>query len=367
LPPLFFHARLNPPFRLVQHRLSRQIHEITLSVDTLTHALASYTLMRAAFPRAPRAVWPVVIVAGIGADVDGFSAAFGPAAYLTWHLTLTHSLVAAVFFAALCALIYRVLAPESLRTRFSPAAVLLLTLIAGCLHLAMDVCQSDGVSLLWPFGARRISADWLPTLDPVILAFLIAAILLPELLRLVSAEIGARDKKPRGQTGAIIGLSLVLLYVGARAIFHSNAVGALESVSYRGELPRRVAAYPVSTSFLTWNGVVETVSALCEIRVTATSGASLNPDAGVTLHKPEPSPQLDVARSAPSAQAFLRVAQFPKATIEKTETGFRVELRDLRYTATGQSKREILAVVELNAAGTIADQELVWAQERKSR
>ena len=336
-------------------------------MDVVTHALASFALMRAAFPRAPLAVWPVVIVAGIGADVDGFSAAFSPAAYLRWHLTFTHSLVAAVFFAGLCALLYRVLAPESLRTRFSAVALFFLTLLAGCLHLAMDVCQSDGVSLLWPFSTRRISADWLPMLDPIILAFLIAAILLPELLRLVSAEIGAKDKKPRGQTGAIIGLSLVLLYVGARAILHSNAVGALESLNYRSEPPRRVAAYPVSTSLITWNGIVETESALREIRVNATSGATLNPDVGVTLHKPEPSPQLDVARSAPSAEAFLRVAQFPKATIEKTETGFRVELRDLRYTATGQSEREILALVEINPAGTIVNQELVWAQERKSR
>jgi len=42
-------------------------------------------------------------------------------------------------------------------------------------------------------------------------------------------------------------------------------------------------------------------------------------------------------------------------------------LRDLRYTATGQSEREILALVEINPAGTIVSQEIVWARERKSR
>lgn len=336
-------------------------------MDIGTHALASFALMRATFPRAPRTVWPVVIVAGIAADIDGISAAFGPGAYLKWHLTFLHSLLAALLFAALSALLYRILAPEALRNRFSPAAVLVLTLIAGGLHLVMDLCQSDGISLPWPVSTRRISADWLPTLDPIILAILIAAILLPELLRLVSAEIGARDKKPRGQTGAIIALSLIALYIGARAMLHSNAVGALESVTYRGELPRRVAAYPVSTSLFTWNGLVETESALHEITVNATSGTPLNAYAGVTLHKPEVSPLLDTARSTPSAAIFLRVARFPKATVEKTETGFRIDLRDLRYAAAGGSEREILAIVELNPAGVIVNQELVWAQDSKSR
>jgi inner membrane protein len=336
-------------------------------MDIGTHALASFALMRAAFPRAPRAVWLVVIVAGIVANIDGISAAFGPAAYLIWHLTFIHSLLTAVLLATLCALLYLVLAPATLRNRFSPVAVLVLTLLAGCLHLAMDVCQSDGLSVFWPISTWRIAADWLPTLDPIILAILIAGILLPELLRLVGAEIGAKDKKPRGQTGAIIALSLIAIYVGARATLHSNAIDALESVSYRSELPRRVAAYPVSTSLSTWNGIVETESALHEIAVNVTSAASVNPDAGVTLHKPEASPLLDTARGVPSAAAFLRVARFPKATIEKTESGFRVELRDLRYAAAGESERELLAIVELNPAGVIVSHEVVWARDWKSR
>lgn len=336
-------------------------------MDIGTHALASFALMRAAFPRAPRTVWPLLIVAGITADVDGISAAFGPRAYLKWHLTFLHSLLAAVLFAALCALLYRVLAPESLRSRFSPAAVSYLTLLTASLHLAMDACQSDALSVFWPVSSRRIAADWLPALDPVILAILIAAILLPELLRLVSAEIGAKDEKPRGQTGAIIALSLIALYVGARATFHSNAIGTLESVTYRGELPRRVAAYPVPTSLFTWNGIAETDSALHELTVNTSSATALNPDSGVTLHKPEASPLLETARNAPSAVAFLRVAQFPKATIEKTETGFRIGLRDLRFAAAGDAERELLALVELNPAGMIVNQELVWARDSKNR
>ena len=83
-------------------------------------------------------------------------------------------------------------------------AAFLVTLCAALLHLAMDSCQSSGVMLFWPFSSRRIAADLLPRIDPWILTILIACIALPELLHLVSSEIGAKSSKPRGQTGALI-------------------------------------------------------------------------------------------------------------------------------------------------------------------
>jgi hypothetical protein len=183
----------------------------------------------------------------------------------------------------------------------------------------------------------------------------------------VSDEIGAKDKKPQGQLGAIIALAIVALYIGARATLHSRAVAALDSRTYGGELPRRVAAFPASTSPLTWNGIVETESALHEIKVSVAPGASFNPDAALTIHKPEASPLLDTARNDPLAAVFLRIARFPKATIEKTDRGYRVELRDLRYAVAGESGREIAALFELNPDGKIVDRELLWAKDLRGR
>src|SRR5439155_4179177 len=45
-------------------------HEITLPMDPLTQALASYTLKRAAFPHVPRSTTIVMLVAGTIADLD---------------------------------------------------------------------------------------------------------------------------------------------------------------------------------------------------------------------------------------------------------------------------------------------------------
>jgi inner membrane protein len=336
-------------------------------MDVGTHVLASFALTRAAFPRAPRSVLPIALAAGVIADLDEISAAFGPVAYLNWHRTYTHSLLTAILLAVFLALSYRFFAPQHLRSPFSFIAIFALTLLAQCLHLLLDACQPDGVLLFWPFSAARIAKDWLTFVDPVILAVLVVAILLPELFHLVSDEIGARDKKPRGQLSTAIALAAIALYIGARATLHSNAVAVLDSRTYHGELPRRVAAFPISTSPLTWNGIVETESALHEITVSIGQSSSFNPDASVTIRKPEASPVLDAASNDSLAIAFLKVARFPKATIEKTESGYQVELLDLRYPVAGESKREIAALFELNLAGKIVHRELIWARDLRRR
>jgi inner membrane protein len=336
-------------------------------MDVGTHVLTSFALTRAAFPRAPRSVLPIALAAGAIADLDEISAVFGPAAYLNWHRTYTHSLLTAILLAVLLALLYRFVASQKLRSQFSFVAIFVLTFLAQCLHLLLDHCQPDGVLLFWPFSAARIAKDWLTFVDPVILAVLVAAILLPELFHLVSDEIGARDKKPRGQLSAVIALGVIALYIGARATLHSYAVVILDSRTYHGELPRRVAAFPVSTSPFTWNSIVETESALHEITVSVAQSSSFNPDASVTIYKPEASPVLDTARNDPLAIAFLSVARFPKAAIEKTETGYQVEVQDLRYAVAGESKREIAALFELNPAGKIVHRELIWARDLRRR
>jgi len=45
------------------------------------------------FPRASWRTLLAILFTGIVADVDSLSASFGPAAYLRWHRTITHSLV----------------------------------------------------------------------------------------------------------------------------------------------------------------------------------------------------------------------------------------------------------------------------------
>ena len=336
-------------------------------MDVATHALASAALARIVLPRAPRVAWAVIIAAGTIADLDELSAIPGPSAYLAWHRTYTHSLVESLIVGAVLTIAYLFLSRTPAPLRLSPARLFATLLLAGWLHLAMDACQSEGITLFWPFSARRIAADWLANVDPWIITILIAAILLPELLRLVSDEIGAKDKRPRGRIGAIIGLALIILYIGLRANFHSTALAAMQARTYRGESPRRAAAFPELASLITWHGIVETDSALHELTVNAAPGSSFDPEASVTLFKPEPSPMLEQARDSDAAKKFLSVARFPKATIEKTPDGYVVELRDLRYAAAGETRREIAVRVTIDPNGKLADDALVWARDLHRR
>ncbi len=237
---------------------------------------------------------------------------------------------------------------------------------AAFLHIAMDACQSSGVWLFWPFSSQRFATDWLPRIDPWILTILMLCIALPELLRLVSSEIGAKSKKPRGQIGALVGLALVLIYIGARATLHSNAIATMESRTFHGESPRRVSAFPETLSLYTWHGVVETESALNQIEVDASSSRNFDADASMRLFKPEPSPTLDAARNTATAKNFLATARIPKASVEKTEEGYIVTLRDLRYAAAGETQREVAALIEFDLNNKVISQELVWAHEPRN-
>ncbi len=329
-------------------------------MDPITHGLASYVLKRAAFPRLARPVTLAVLFAGTIADLDGQSARFGPSAFLTFYRTCFHSLLAAVLFSLLVTLPFLLRKPHSAEKQTSPPLIFLAALSASVLHLLMDVCQSTGVELFWPFSPRRFALDWIARLDLWVMGILLAGVLLPTLSGLVTDEIGAKSKGPKGRMGASVALAVMLLYFGARAILHSNAVAAAQSRTYRGESPRRVAVFAESGSPLRWHGIIETESALHEVQVEVGPAAKFDPDSARTSYKPEPSPALDAARNTSVARRFLQAARFPKASVEKTPEGFQITLRDFPYTHEIRSGLRVQATIDTDPAGKVLSQQLTW-------
>jgi len=329
-------------------------------MDPLTHALASYTLKRAAFPRVARSTTISMLLAGTIADIDLLSKFAGPSAFLSFYRTYFHSLLAAVLHSLVITLLLYLRKRAQTENSPPPLGVFAAALAAYLLHLLMDLCQSAGVELFWPFSPRRFALDWLPHLDLWILGILLAGILFPTLSRLVTEEIGAKSKGPRGKVGASLALAAMILYVVLRFVLHGNALAALESRSYRGESPRKTAAFPESGSPFRWLGIVETVSALHEVEVDVSPGASFNPDAALTSYKPEPSPALDAARDTAVARRFLQVARFPKATVEKTPGGFHIILRAFPYSRVVSPGLRVHALIDTDPSGKILSQELAW-------
>jgi membrane-bound metal-dependent hydrolase YbcI (DUF457 family) len=336
-------------------------------MDVGTHVLASIALTRALVPRARLRAWIAIVTAGTLADIDALGAIFGPSAYLDWHHTYTHSILATAIVGVILGIAYFLLRQRSASAAVHKGLFLSTVLLAGFLHLAMDACQSDGITAFWPFSARRVAADWLPSVDPWIIAILIAAILLPELSRLVRDEIGAKNRHPRGQIGAIVALILTIIYVGVRADIHAGVLATIQARTYRAESPRRAAAYPEYTSLFTWHAIVETDRALLQLTIDAAPGASFDPETGTTLFKPEPSPILDAAQNTESAKKFLRMAKFPKASMEKIPDGYQVQIRDLWYVVSGETRHEIIAMIRTDTTGRVTDDNLLWARPLRSR
>ena len=336
-------------------------------MDLGTHALASLALSRAIFPRAPRLLWAFTIPAGVIADVDAFSAIISASAYLNWYRTYTHSVLVSLLIACILSVSYRMLASRELLSRLSAGIVFVAVLLAQWLHLAMDAAQWQGVELFWPINPARIALDWLPAIDPWIVTILIASIVLPEFFHLIGSEIGAKDKRPRGFVGAIVGLVMMLSYVGLRADLHATAVAQMQNRSYAGELPRQVAAFSDFVSLVTWHGVVDTESALHLVAVHINTSRRSALDPGINLFKPEANALLQAAQATEAAKNFLRVARFPKATIQKMDTGSEVQIRDLRCAAAGELKREPMVTVDFDPAGKIISGEIVWASREMAR
>jgi inner membrane protein len=333
-------------------------------VDPLTHGLASFALQRGFFPGARwRAVF-AIIIAGLIADIDRFSSSFGPAAYLRWHRSATHSIVF-VLVLALATIVFKRLRRNNAVADSWSGLTWIAVVSASSLHILMDLLQTDALAPLWPFSTRLFSLDLAPSIDPWLLVILAATILFPELVHLVSDEIGSRNKRPRGRAGAITGLAFALLYFALRGLLHGNAVIALEARTVAGEMPRRVGAFPDAASPFLWHSIVETESALHLADMRSMGGEVSYASSVTKLRKPEASPMLSAAQASPAAAELLKTARFPKAVVQKETEGYSVEIHDLKDQAT-ESRRAIFADVNLDTAAKVVSSELQW-QKTSSR
>src|SRR5580704_8042143 len=176
----------------------------------------------------------MLVVSGIAADLDFLSYFGGPSAYLRFHRGVLHSVPGSIVLVCALALLLwalprrRAANNSALNSpRLSFLAALAICGVGTVVHLFFDLASGIGVQLLWPFQQTWSGWDLVSTLDPWILVVLVAGLALPEVLRLVSEEIGERNRGPRGHVAAIVTLLLLLLYFGARAGLHSRAVGEL--------------------------------------------------------------------------------------------------------------------------------------------
>ena len=343
-------------------------------MEPVTHALTSLALARVGQRRLPRFGKAMLVVAGVAPDLDYASYLGGAGSFLRYDRTLLHSLLSSFLLTiALAAAFYFVALHREKKTseledsqapRLTFGTAFLVCTIGIAAHLLLDVLSGVGVRLLWPFRARWFAFDLLRDFDIWILMFLIAGLLLPMLIGLVSEEIGERKKRASGGGSAIAALALILLYVGAREMLHSRAVDLLESHDYHGRVALAVGAFPESTSPLEWRGVVSTDNTIEELGVPLGFGREFDPEHSATQYKPDDSPVLEAGEETAAAQRFLKYARFPIAGVVQTGDGYQFELRDARFAGDDDSPCNILVRVRIGGDMRILEQGFLFASRR---
>ncbi len=337
-------------------------------MEILTHALVSLLLARAGQKLLPRYGEAMLVVSGVAADLDFLSYFGGPSAFLRFHRSALHSVFGSVALVCVLAFVFwavgRRLAEK--KSTSNLPALSFLAAVAVCAagvaaHLVLDLASGNGVQLLWPFRSGWTSWSLLSNLDPWILVLLVLGLLLPEVFRLVSEEIGQRAQGPRGQRAAVVTLLLLLIYVGVRAGLHSRAVDELNAREYRGAAPLDVGAFPAALSPFAWRGVVSTDNAIDAVEISLAPGAGFDPDRAVVHYKPEDSAALVAAENTAAAKIFLRYARFPLAGLERGDEGYRFTLRDMRFAPGDRSADNIIVRVELSGDLQVKRQEFRYA------
>ena len=223
-------------------------------------------------------------------------------------------------------------------------------LLAALSHLLLDYTTAYGIRLFEPFNYRWYSWDIVYIVEPLMLLALVAGLAFPALLGLVSQEVGARSKVPRGRTGAIVALVCVVIIWGVRDYQHRRALTALNSFLYHQERPLRIGAYPYMINPFAWHGVVEATDFFETVPVNS-QGPDVDHQAGIQFFKQPQTDAVRAADSSPFGQVYLDWAAFPyvhQETDPEGHPGYLVKFQDLRYTYPGSRRAPLGGYVVLD-------------------
>ncbi|MGA8100560.1 MAG: metal-dependent hydrolase [Candidatus Acidiferrales bacterium] len=337
-------------------------------MDPATHTLFSLALARAGASRLTRGATGLLIVSGVAADLDLLSYFGGPNTFYRFHGTLLHSVTGscllALAIAGLAMFLDRCRAaqrpPGTPPLRFP--GVLAACAIGCGGHLILDGFGDNPMRLWWPFYNRWWCLNFTATFALWIFLILLAGAALPALFRLINEEIGERKKGPQISKGAVAALLLVAAAIGWRGWMHRRAEDLLFSRQYHGAAPVRAAAFPEIVTPLAWRGVVATDNSLETLEVSFAPGSVFDPDRSIREYKPDPSPALDAAERTATAQLFLAYAQFPAASFQQADDGYRLVLRDLRYASDVHGLPHLIAEIDLDLHVRVTREGLRFAQ-----
>ncbi len=207
-------------------------------MDPLTHALVGVGVAALTGDKLSLTN-PLHLGAVLGAlapDLDIILQLYGDMPYLTHHRGSTHSIPGALLTSAvIAAVLWLGWGGRHL------SLIFLWTVLGAVSHLLLDVLNSYGAKILWPFSHKRYSLNLLVLADPVMIALFAGVILWPGMSGLVASTV----------------FWAALSYLGLRFYLRWN-VYRLLARKYASEGIQRIVVMPALVSLWNWSFVVET-------------------------------------------------------------------------------------------------------------
>jgi inner membrane protein len=305
-----------------------------ISLEPITHFLTGAVLARAGFNRKTALATATMTLAAEAPDLDVFSEFKGPVYGFAHHRGFTHSFLGLVLTSAVVTgfmyLIWRLRGRKTNIPNILPLWGLLfgLSYLAGLSHILLDFTNNYGVRPFWPFSERWYEWGTAFIVEPPMLLFLCAGLVLPAIF--------SRSKpKPRGRLAAILALICIVLMWTGRAYTKSKIEQALKRQTFHSEPALRVSAYPywLPDSHwkirLRWSAVVETSTSYVTSEVDP-STLLLNANMAV-IPKTVETPAILAAKRSYVGRVYLDWARYPMVTERSGGEDLVVSFWDLRF------------------------------------
>ena len=290
-------------------------------MEPVTHFLTGACIGRAGLNRKTAYATLVAVLAAEAADIDVLWGLAGPVEGLKHHRGITHTFVAVPVLAAVVvglvwfferwrqarktrkanSLSQSAKAPQELHWGW----LYLTALVAALSHLMLDWTNNYGLRPFFPFSPRWYAGSFVFIAEPVLLALLSLALIMPWLLGLADSEIGAKKKKFRGRGWAIFALTGMVLLWGWRCAEHGRARALVENTQIATAPVKRMALEPYPVNLFHWHAILETEGYYQTAEINTLSGEIASDPRRDVLYKPPATAATEAAKRTLLGQVYM--------------------------------------------------------------
>ena len=334
-------------------------------MEPVTHFLTGACISRAGLNRKTAYATVAAVLAAEAADMDIFWGFAGPVEELKHHRGITHTLIGAPVVAAVVVGAVGLLhlwldkrykrreaarvkdpgAPEVHRQPVNWLWLYGIALIAALSHLVLDWTNNYGVRPFFPLNPRWYAGSIVFIAEPVLWALLFAAMLMPWVLGLADAEIGARKTRFRGRGWAIFALVGMVSLWAWRWNEQAAARASLENIQVTSAPISRMAFEPYPVNPYRWHAIMETPAYFQTAEVNTWTGDVETDARENTIYKPDMTPAVQVAKQTDVGKVYLDwgtwaivrdlgqepIPGVPPPDLHPGRTWTTVEFSDLRF------------------------------------